>query len=186
MDAIELLRRAVDQTGGIVSNVKPDQLGGASPCAEWDVRGLLNHTIGVVSMFDVIARGGTFDPSLFERDNVGDDPGASYQAAATKFRDALGQPGVIDSTWNMPFGAVPGAIGVSFATLELAQHGWDVAKGTGQQPEFDADVTAAAFAMARGVPAEQVRVPGVFGAETPCPATAPAHDQLAAFLGRSI
>ena len=34
------------------------------------------------------------------------------------------------------------------------------------------------------MPAEQVRVPGVFAAEANCPPDASAEDQLAAFLGR--
>jgi uncharacterized protein (TIGR03086 family) len=75
---------------------------------------------------------------------------------------------------------------VSFATLELFQHGWDVARASGQQIDFDADVTEAANATARAVPAEQVRVDGVFGAEGSCPPDASAEDRLAAFLGRPL
>ncbi len=52
MDPVSVLRKAVDQTGRIVAGVKPDQLAGPTPCAEWDTRALLNHTIGVVEMFD--------------------------------------------------------------------------------------------------------------------------------------
>ncbi len=186
MDPINVFQRAVDQTGGIVAGVRAEQLGGATPCSEWDVRALLNHTIAGVQMFDNAARGGAFDASMFERDNVGADPGAAYDAAAAKLQEALAQPGVIDGMWSMPFGTVPGMIATGFATLETAQHGWDVARASGQRPDFDPEVTETALATARMAPAEQVRVPGVFGPETDCPAGAPAHDQLAAFVGRSV
>jgi uncharacterized protein (TIGR03086 family) len=186
MDPINVLQRTVDQTGQIVAGVKPDQLGAATPCSDWDVRALLNHTVAAVRMFDTAARGGDVDLSIFAEDNVGDDPGVAYDAMATRLREALATAGVLDAMWNMPFGTVPGMMAIGFATLEIAQHGWDVARATGQQPEFDPDVTETAFATARMAPADQVRVPGVFGPEADCPDGAPEHDRLAAFVGRRV
>lgn len=98
----------------------------------------------------------------------------------------LARPDVLDVTWTMPFGEVPGAVGAGFATLELFQHGWDVASASGQQIDFDTDVTETAAATAKPMPAEQVRVPGVFGDEGTCPPESSAEDRLAAFLGRPI
>jgi uncharacterized protein (TIGR03086 family) len=186
MDAINVFQKAIDQTGAIVSGVKTDQLGDPTPCTEWDLRALLNHTIAAIRMFDDAARGAAFNPSRFEDDNVGNDPGASYEKAAVQLREALQKPGLLEATWNMPFGAVPGMIAVGFATLEVAQHGWDVAKASGQSADFDSEVTETALATARMAPAEQVRQPGVFGPEQECPGGAPVHDQLAAFMGRQV
>lgn len=186
MDPINVLQRTVDQTGRIVAGVKPEQLGASTPCSDYDVRALLDHTVAAVQMFDTAARGGEFDGSIFAQDNLGGDPAGAYDARAANLRVAITAPGVIDAMWNMPFGTVPGPMAVGFATLELAQHGWDIAHATGQQPDFDADVTEAALATARMAPAELVRVPGVFGPEVDCPPEAPPHDQLAAFLGRRV
>jgi uncharacterized protein (TIGR03086 family) len=186
MDPINLLQRAVDQTGGIVAGVKNDQMSASTPCDDWDVHTLVNHTITVVGMFNDSAQGKPINAAAFATDQVGDDPGASYEAAATALRETLAQPGVIDRTWTMPFGEVPGQMGAAFATLELTQHGWDVARATGQDPAFDPEITEAAMASARMAPAELVRTPGVFGVDVPCDSSAPAHDQLAAFLGRSV
>lgn len=186
MDPISVFRKAVDQTGRIVAGVKLDQLSGPTPCADWDTRALLNHTIGVVAMFDDAAQTKPFTGSMFADDNVGDDPGASYEQRAAVLRDTLAQPGVLDRTWTMPFGEVPGAVGLGFATLELFQHGWDIARASGQQIDFDADVTETANATAQMMPAEQVRVDGVFGKEGDCAPDASAEDRLAAFLGRPL
>ena len=186
MDPISIFQSAIDQTGAIVAGVKADHLPATTPCTEWDVRALLNHTIAAVLMFDTAARGGEFDGSIFAADQVGSDPAASYEAAAARLREALEEPGVLEAMWNMPFGTVPGMMAIGFATLELAQHGWDIAKATGQQPEFDALVTETALSTAKMTPSEFVRVPGVFGPEADCPPDAPAHDQLAAFMGRQL
>jgi uncharacterized protein (TIGR03086 family) len=137
MDQLDVLHRAIDQTGRIVSGVQQGQLGDPTPCADWNVSALLNHTISVVMMFDGAASGAEFDGAHFANDNVGDDAGASYKSAADKLHATLVAPGVIDATWHMPFGPVPGEAAVGFATLEVAQHGWDVAKATGQQADFD-------------------------------------------------
>jgi uncharacterized protein (TIGR03083 family) len=171
MDPINVFQRAVDQTGRIVAGVRADQFDGATPCDDWNVHALLNHTIAAVQMFDGAASGAEFDPSNFAKDNVGDNPGAGYDTAAAKLRDTVAQPGVLDAIWNMPFGAVPGSMAIGIATLEIAQH---------------AEVTETAMATARMAPAELIRSPGVFGPESPCPPEAPPHDQLAAFVGRKV
>ncbi len=184
MDQISVFQKAVEQTGRIVANVKPDQFSGSTPCADWDLQALLNHTITGVQMFDGAARGREFDRSMFAQDNVGDDPGEAYAVRAALLRQALAEPGVIDATWHMPFGNVPGSMAVGVATVEITQHGWDVARSTGQHPDFDPEITEVAFATARAMSPEQLRVPGIFGPEAECPASAPQPDKLAAFLGR--
>ena len=186
MDPVTIFLRAVDQTGRIVAGVSPDQYGLPTPCADWDVQALLNHTIGAAEMFNTAARGGAFDMAPLQGDHVGDDPGAAYGKAAAELREAMGKPGVLEQTWHMPFGAVPGAIAVAIATVEAEQHGWDVARATNQLADFDPEVAEAAMANARMMPPEQARQPGVFGPEVPCPSHAPVHDRLAAFLGRAV
>ena len=188
MDPISVYKRAIDQTGRIVSAVKSDQLGDPTPCAGWDLRTLLNHTIAVANAFGGAARGEPFDPTPFgERvDNLGADAGAAYATAAKEIHDALGRPDVLEGSWFMPFGEVPADAAMAFATLELAQHGWDVAKATGQSRDFDPEVTEVAMSAAQAAPADLVRNPGVFGPESDCPERAPLQDRLAAFLGRNV
>ncbi|HZX53740.1 MAG TPA: TIGR03086 family metal-binding protein [Ilumatobacteraceae bacterium] len=186
MDAITVFKRALDQTGGIVSAVELSQLDDSTPCDEWNVKQLLNHTIAVVKAFGDGVQGKGFDASLFAADQVGSDPAASYNAAAAKLHEALDQPGVLDGNWTMPFGATPAAMAVAFCTLEVSQHGWDVAKATGQHIDFDPEVAEVAMATAQAAPAEMVRNPGVFGPEIDCPGGAPLQDRVAAFVGRQL
>ena len=185
VDQIDVLVRALDQTGRIVHGVRPDQLAEPTPCADWDVRELLNHTISVVEMFDDAAQTKPFDASIFGRDNVGHDPGVSYEARAAVLRQTLGRPGAADTPWLLPFGEFPAKTALSFATVEVFQHGWDVARATGQSVDFDPEVTAAAQAGAQVVPGEQ-RSPVAFADAIPCPESAAPEDQLAAYLGRAV
>ena len=186
MDQIETFTRAIDQTNQIVAAVKPDQLGDPTPCAEWDVRGLLNHTIGGVYMFDDAAQGKELNAALFEQDMVGADPADSYEQGAAKLKKTVQKPGILDGQWTMPFGATPAQIAISIATVETVIHGWDVAKATGQNAEFDPELTEACWQAAQLFPPDIARAPGVFGPEKECAADAPMEDRLAAFLGRDV
>ena len=40
------LNRAFTSTRALLDVVQPDQLGAPTPCASWDVRGLINHFVG--------------------------------------------------------------------------------------------------------------------------------------------
>jgi uncharacterized protein (TIGR03086 family) len=186
MDQIEIFERAVDQTGQIVAAVTPDQLKQPTPCADWDVRALLNHTIAGVHMFDDAAQEKEFDTSRSQRDMVGTDPADSYEQGAAKLKKTLRQPGVLDRNWTMPFGPTPGQIAISIATVETVMHGWDVAQATDQQNEFDPELTEAAMQAAQLFPPDIARAPGVFGPEKECAPDAPMEDRLAAFLGREV
>jgi uncharacterized protein (TIGR03086 family) len=186
MDAVAIYKKTIDQTGNIVANVKPDQMGDPTPCDEWNVKDLLNHTIAVVEAFGAAARGEPFDPTPFGQDNVGDDASASYSSRATKVHDALERPGVLEGSWHMPFGEVPAQQAIAFCILEVSQHGWDVAKATGQDATFDPEIGEVALVTAQAAPAELVRREGVFGPESDCPESAPIQDRVAAFIGRKV
>ena len=52
-EPIALLARALDQTGAIISRIRPDQSALPTPCASWDVRALVNHVVLDVQQFTV-------------------------------------------------------------------------------------------------------------------------------------
>ena len=51
MESTELLHRALDHATAVVEGVKPDQMSSKTPCSEFDVRTLLNHTTASVQAF---------------------------------------------------------------------------------------------------------------------------------------
>lgn len=88
--------------------------------------------------------------------------------------------------WELPFGSMPGMIAVGIGIMESVQHGWDLAKATGQTPSFDTELLEICMRTAKMMPEEQARNPRVFGPEQSAPEGAPLADQLAAFLGRTV
>jgi uncharacterized protein (TIGR03086 family) len=184
VDVLDHIGRAVDQTGRIVAAVKPDQLGEPSPCEDWNVRELLNHTLGGMRMFAAAARGETVDESVYRSDLVGDEPTAAYEREAAGLKEAWSDPSLLERTCELPFGTVPGVMAANMGFVEMLVHGWDIAKATGQQPDLDPELSEAALAIMTRIPADQMRQPGVFGPEVSCSEGATIHDRLAAFLGR--
>jgi uncharacterized protein (TIGR03086 family) len=137
-------------------------------------------------MFDDAAQEKEFDMSRFSKDLVGSDPTDNYEQGAAELKKTVQQPGVLDRTWTMPFGPTPGQFAIAAATVENLIHGWDIAKATGQDADFDPELTEVAMQAAQLFPPEQIRQPGVFGPEAECPDSASMEDRLAAFLGRKV
>ena len=51
MDSLAALESAFAHAGQIVAGISPDQMGAATPCTEWDVEAVLEHTTGAVAAF---------------------------------------------------------------------------------------------------------------------------------------
>ena len=41
----ELFSKAIDSAHWYVSNIRPEQWGGPTPCMEWSVRDIVNHLV---------------------------------------------------------------------------------------------------------------------------------------------
>ena len=78
MDVIAALEQTFIHTSGVVAGVRADQLDDPTPCAEWTVRQLLEHMIGVVAGLGSAVGGNP--PQAFV---LGADP-----AAKSKGRDS--------------------------------------------------------------------------------------------------
>lgn len=183
-EASKNLLRAVDQTGRIISNLGYGQLNLSTPCAEWNVRDLVNHLISSLYMFSQAAMGAKFNLEEFGVDRVKYDAAVSYAQEAAKLKVALGRVGVLEQEWQLAFGETPGWLAVDIAVIEFVAHGWDIARATTSPVELDPELSRLALANARELTSQFGRQEGVFGPELAPPEGADAHQALAAFLGR--
>ena len=55
--SLDLLERALDQTGTVIARIRPDQVGSPTPCTEFDVRALVNHIVFDVQVFTAALSG---------------------------------------------------------------------------------------------------------------------------------
>ena len=182
MDAIERLEKATAHAATKVAAIKPDQLSLPTPCAELDVRGLLNHLFAGLEMMTSAAQTGkgTVDPNV---DRVADDPGGSYAKGCEQMLNAFRAEDVMSKTLEMPFGAMPGENVAGIAFMEQLIHSWDIAKATGQDATLPEDLATECLEAFTPMDA-MLRGPGVFGPKVEVAEDAPTTERLVAFAGR--
>jgi uncharacterized protein (TIGR03086 family) len=187
MDIVDHLGGAFASTGRIVATVTPDGLRAPTPCAEWDVRALLNHATGVVAGFGAAAsRTAPAAKAETEPDFVGTDPSAQFEQAAAATLAAWGQPGALDGTCVLTGGfELPAQVAARINFLDTLVHGWDLARALNVDPTLDPALATAALEVAKQIVTDDRRGPGKgFGPALAAPAGASPTDALVAFLGR--
>lgn len=181
---VEQLSQVVDATEVLVAGVREDQWAAATPCTEWNVRDLVNHMVAGNRRFTSILGG---EAPLFAGDDLlGDDPVAAYRKAADALLAAFGRPGVLEKTFSVPIGTVPGIVAVHLRAVEMLAHGWDLARATGQATRYPDDVVEQQLVFTRDNLGDIPAGRSPFGTAQPVADDAPAIDRLAAALGRSV
>ena len=185
-DPREIHQRAVAQTESIVTAVVPAQFGLPTPCAEYDVRALLSHTVGGLNRIAIVGEGGDALAIPARADGVpGDGWLAAYQGAAARSRAAWADDAKLDALFEVPWGKVPGRIAVSGYVQEITVHGWDLARATGQPTELDPELASWVLAVAQAILPPEPRGGEVpFGPVIPVAPDAGVYARLAAWLGR--
>ncbi|MGI5352822.1 TIGR03086 family metal-binding protein [Streptomyces sp. CA-250714] len=191
--AAELLRHAVGYALGTAQCVTPALLHLPTPCTEWDLGGLMAHVDdSLAALHEGIAEGSV---ALYpERapecaDGTGQaadaDPAAAFRLRAARLLGAWTAAGpgrrlivVADAPLTATALALTGAV-------EMAVHGWDIARATGGADRaIPAPLAARLLPVARQlVPHEGARHP-LFAPEVPIAPGAPPGDRLLALLGR--
>ncbi|MFD3588938.1 TIGR03086 family metal-binding protein [Streptomyces sp. NPDC058683] len=179
----ELLGRAVDGALPVVRGIPDGALAGRTPCAEYDVKALVNHLFHVIVEFRKLAAKGSVD---FTRtpDRVGE--GADWRERFTQAAQAL------VAAWSVP-GAEEGTAGTmnmpartlgSMALLDVTVHGWELARATGQrEPSADPAVVAELAGQVAGL-APTARAMGMFGEPVAVVQGAPEFERLLGVTGR--
>lgn len=181
------LEAAFAATREAMAAVQPEQLQSQSPCAEWDVAGVINHVVGAQGFFASAMSGQ--QPSEGQNWAAGDYL-AAYDEASAACLAQFQQDGALERTVAMPFGEMPGSAVMGIAMTDIFTHGWDIAKATGQSTDIAPQLAAGILAQAQQAIAPEWRgpeaSPAPFGMEQECADGACAADQLAAFLGRTV
>lgn len=184
-DSVGLVGRALDQTAAIIAGIGAGQAALPTPCADWDVRALVRHLVGQdLRNFTIAARGETADWQAPAED-VGEDWAAAFRDRATQLM-AVWRAADLDQAVAMPGGGHATLHGrASQQVAELAVHGWDLVRATGQRASLDPQLAAHALDWSHRMLQPEARGPGrAFGLEVPVPPDAPIYDRLAGWFGR--
>ena len=177
MDPLTQLGLLGPHVAGIVGAITPEQLDEPTPCAEFTVRGVLEHMIGGATVFAAAFRGESpVDPDL-------SDVLAAFGPALTNLAAAISAPGALDRTVAAPFGEVPGETFARFVVFDGLVHSWDLATATGQPCNPPDELVAAVDAFARQA-LDPLRDGQTFKSAVEPPAGATPIERLAAYSGR--
>jgi uncharacterized protein (TIGR03086 family) len=181
------MQRACASTDRILEGVTAEHYDLATPCVDWDTLALLNHVLGTLALGAALL--GDVEPavrmvpgSLPDGDLVGDDPIKAYRVGVDGLLTAASGD-ALSRSHATPLGDMPGTVLGGFTTLDIAVHGWDLAKATGQHVELDDGLADEVLAFARQTITDATRAPRI-GPEVTAGPHASATDRLVAFLGR--
>ena len=181
------MQRACASTDGMLEGVSSQHYDLATPCEDWNTRALLNHVLGTLALgasllSDIEPTVRMAPGSLPDADLAGEDPLKAYRVGVEGLLAAAGGD-TLSRPHSTPLGDMPGSVLGGFTTLDIAVHGWDLAKATGQPAELDDDLADEVLAFARQTLTDTTRAPRI-GPEVAAGPRASATDRLVAFLGR--
>lgn len=187
IDPRPLYTRATEQIAALVATVRPEQLAGPTPCAEFDVRTLLSHLAGGTRRIAVVGAGGDGMAVRPFLDGVEDDRwSAAYDEVRTEVRKSWADNVRLDALVTVPWGEAPGRIALSGYVMEAVTHTWDLSESLGRPLVLDPELAEFALGIARRVLPDERRddeeLP--FDSAVPAPEGADAYGRLAAYLGR--
>jgi len=184
-EIIQLIERALGQTASIIAAIAPTQARLATVCPAWDVRALVQHVVCQdLRNFTVSARGESADWQA-PADSLGDDWAAVFRERAADLLDVWRAADLDQQVPTIGGGHTALRSRASQQIAELATHGWDLAKATGQNADLDPTLAEHALDWSRGMLRPEFRGPDqAFGLEVPVPADAPVYDRLAGWFGR--
>ncbi len=129
------LTECAAEAGRVARGVRPDQLSGPTPCAEFDVRALVNHWVLYSSHgLECRALRRPIPDELTDRDFTAvADWAEEYTAQLDRAVRAWSEPTVWEGEIDLGWATMPAAGVAGMLLAELALHGWDVATATGQE-----------------------------------------------------
>ena len=167
----------------LVEGVPGDALDRPTPCERYSVGDLLDHIGGLAQAFRAAA----------VKQPLGGGPSGDgarlppdWRAHIQSDLQALAEAWADPEAWTGQTAAggvdLPGEVAGVVALDELVIHGWDLAKATGQPPDFHGPELEAVHGMVAQFRAADVE--GLFGPAVPVPDDAALLDRVVGLAGR--
>jgi len=185
--AMSHLSDAADAMAEIVRTTESDQLSAPTPCAEYDVRGLVQHLLFWGPSLAGAGRKESVPPPAASESDV-DLTAGDWRGDLLALLDRITAAWAPAEAWAgmAAMGGppeLPAVVLGDMITGELSVHAWDLARATGQRLVLSDDLLAHVYESIAAT-AGQGREMGLFGPEVPVPATAPTLDRVLGLTGR--
>jgi len=172
-EAGDRYRRRADAFEVLITNVAPGQWAQPSPCAGWNARDVVAHVVDYSAVV-LRERVGLPEPPVMSE---ADEPLDSFRRTRALVERALDDPDTAADVARYL------DLGLSF---DLPQHGWDLAKATGQDATMDPAEIELLWDTLRRHPKvwDWQRDQGWYAAPLAVPDDAPLTTRVLAMLGR--
>ncbi|WP_433008176.1 TIGR03086 family metal-binding protein [Kribbella sp. CA-294648] len=187
MHGHHLMTRAAATTAKVVSAIEPGQLAAPTPCAEYDVRSLINHLLFWGPSLEAAARKEALMPPAAAENDIDLTTGDCTVDLATQLRqtaDAWSDPAAWEGLTPLGGQNSPAPLIGGMILVEFVVHGWDLARATGQDVSYDDEVLDFVHTETVGH-APFGREMGLYGPEVPVPSTAALLDRTLGLTGRN-
>ncbi|MEV6396743.1 TIGR03086 family metal-binding protein [Streptomyces sp. NPDC051907] len=117
-----------------VHAVQADQWDDPTPCTEWSVRDLVNHLTAEQLWVPALVSDGASIADVgdsYDGDVLGDNPRATWDAAARAARRAFGAEGALEQTVQLSYGETPAVSYCAQMVTDAVVHGWDLSRAIG-------------------------------------------------------
>ena len=185
MDLHQEMASAAAEDARVVAGAEGHELSQGTPCTDWDLRTLLNHTILWTSYSaERRAHGESVAEDLMNKDFTA-DPGfrQDYARQIGRAVEAWSDPKAWEGDIAVMGDATPAADVGAMLLMETALHGWDVARATGQEFRTD-EQTATALEDIVQAQAELFRKYQGFSDAVELPENATAFERALTLSGR--
>ena len=168
-----------------VRSVAPEQWHKPTPCADWNVRQLVNHLVVEQLWAPLLLEGATVEDvgDRFDGDQLGPDPVAAWASAAAASREAFAVPGVLRRSVELSYGRRPAEGYCQEMTMDLTVHAWDLARAIGVDEKLDEELVSDVLAFIEPQ-VDQLAGSGLFAPPVEVADDADAQTKLLALVGR--
>ncbi|MGI8868307.1 MAG: TIGR03086 family metal-binding protein [Mycobacteriales bacterium] len=177
------LKPVLSRLADVVDGVSEQRLDAQTPCHDWDVAALRDHVARWLTTF----ADGYADPDGKAPDASAlsvEPTGATVRAAAAKLDEAV-RSGAGDRALWLGQSSMPGDMALSMILWEYVVHGWDLARGTGQDWRPNGGAVDASLEFAPGMLSPDYQGEGkAFAPRVDIPKDAPSLDRLLGLSGR--
>ncbi len=183
MNPIDALEKSWSDGASLVTDIQPPQLTTSTPCVGWDVRALLNHTLGEAQMMTRVNLGEV--PDQDHGDLVGDGRQLSklWEDTARDNVASWRKSGLAgDRTYF--YGTFSADASVLINLGEVLVHCWDLAQAVVREFEIDPELATLVHGLYSATPLDGMRAGGMLGPEIAVPADASVADRMLGLLGR--